>query len=424
MPYALNLLSAIINQFMEHEKALFQDKKEEFFGVFSLYFRDLVYNCLIILRQHSLSASDAYVNQTGEQNVKIGIHRVRAIEQLRTLFVALGRQGSIKESPLLSELMRRKVIETMLFMIKTFPYCSISHQQAILILNSLKEAFDAQDLATLKEFVRTELVDSENYRFVSGRQTSGMNMGQIIQIAFELRNITQQAIDDASSDDSDDADDKTLEQRKEMANWQRFCKDKIEKIEKVWNRKLDEKQKEEEEDKGDEADEFEAKLKRMEQRENHIGEILANMPNRRRDNVQHAKGGSFVQVSVPDKDIAEAAKKAEEQRAKDDSDRKQKEANLFNQNQYWKVPDQYDLDELLAEQDDEAQTKPLSVQVQSSERSGFDPESPIFAAIKTEDVPDDVDAKPQEEQKSEQKEPLAAGELEQASATGDAQTQE
>jgi len=39
--------------------------------------------------------------------------------------------------------MRRKVIETMLFMIKTFPFASISHQQAILILNSLKEAFDA-----------------------------------------------------------------------------------------------------------------------------------------------------------------------------------------------------------------------------------------------------------------------------------------
>lgn len=98
-----------------------------------------------------------------------------------------------------------------------------------------------------------------------------------------------------------------------MANWQRFCKDKIEKIEKVWNRKLDEKHKEEEElEKGDEADEFEANLKRIEQRENNIGEILANMPNRRRDNVQHAKGGSFVQQSVPDKDIVEAAKKAEE----------------------------------------------------------------------------------------------------------------
>jgi hypothetical protein len=93
-------------------------------------------------------------------------------------------------------------------------------------------------------------------------------------------------------------------------------------------------------------------MKRMEQRENHIGEILANMPIRRRDNVQHAKGGSFISSSEPDRDIKDAAQKAEEQRAKDDNDRKQKENDLFNQNQYWKVPDQYDLDELLAEQGD------------------------------------------------------------------------
>lgn len=45
----------------------------------------------------------------------------------------------------------------MLFMIKTFPFCCVSHQQSILILNSLKEAFDLQDLSTLKEFVKTEL---------------------------------------------------------------------------------------------------------------------------------------------------------------------------------------------------------------------------------------------------------------------------
>jgi hypothetical protein len=129
-----------------------------------------------------------------------------------------------------------------------------------------------------------------------------------------------------------------------MANWQKFCKEKIEKIEKVWNRKLDEKHKEEEnEEKGDEADEFEANMKRMEQRETNIGEILANMPIRRRDNVAHAKGGSFVASSVPDQDIKDAAKKAEEQRAKDDNDRKKKEDDLYNQNQYWKTPDQFNL---------------------------------------------------------------------------------
>lgn len=88
--------------------------------------------------------------------------------------------GSIKDSPMLSELLRRKVIETMLFMIKSFPFCCVSHQQAILILNSLKEAFDLNDLATLKEFVKTELEAQEHFNFESGRRTSGMNMGQII----------------------------------------------------------------------------------------------------------------------------------------------------------------------------------------------------------------------------------------------------
>lgn len=65
-------------------------------------------------------------------------------------------------------------------MIKTFPFCSVSHQQAILILNSLKEAFDMNDLATLKDFVKNELEAQEHFNYDSGRRTSGMNMGQII----------------------------------------------------------------------------------------------------------------------------------------------------------------------------------------------------------------------------------------------------
>lgn len=62
--------------------------------------------------------------------------------------------------------------------------------------------------------------------------------------------------------------------------------------------------------------------------------------------------------------------------------------------------------------------------VQASEKSGFDPESPIFAAIKTQEIPVDSDAKPEEEQKSGDEEKLATGEPEPASATGDEQTQE
>ena len=50
-----------------------------------------------------------------------------------------------------------------------------------------------------------------------------MNMGQIIQIAFELRNITQQALDDESSSAEEEDDVIAIEKRDEMANWFKFC---------------------------------------------------------------------------------------------------------------------------------------------------------------------------------------------------------
>jgi len=61
-----------------------------------------------------------------------------------------------------------------------------------------------------------------------------------------LRNITQQELNEESSDAEDDLEGKDNEtqykmrqKRKEMARWLKFCKSKVEKIEKVWNRKLE-----------------------------------------------------------------------------------------------------------------------------------------------------------------------------------------
>lgn len=220
------------------------------------------------------------------------------MEQLRTMFVALGKIKSIKTNPLLSENLRRKVIETMLYMINTFPFCSISHQQAILILNSLKEAFDYDDLSTLKNFVKKELTAQSHFNFTSGHHTSGMNMGQIIQIAFELRNITQQALDDESSSAEEEDDVIAIEKRDEMANWFKFCKEKIEKIEKVWNRKLDERHRSEDDEDLNDKDDYNLEQdfdsNDVDKTEKRLEQMLANITNRRRENVSSVKGGSFV----------------------------------------------------------------------------------------------------------------------------------
>ena len=66
-----------------------------------------------------------------------------------------------------------------------------------------------------------------------------MNMGQIIQIAIELRILTQAALDDEKSDQEDEEDPASKDKQYEIGNWMRFCKEKIEKIEKTWNRKLE-----------------------------------------------------------------------------------------------------------------------------------------------------------------------------------------
>jgi len=51
LPYALSLLTNIITQFIEQDKDFFKDKKDEFFEAFIIHFKDLCYNCLLVLKQ-------------------------------------------------------------------------------------------------------------------------------------------------------------------------------------------------------------------------------------------------------------------------------------------------------------------------------------------------------------------------------------
>lgn len=62
-------------------------------------------------------------------------------------------------------------------MIKTYPFCCIAHQQAIMILNALRESYDSEDIATLKAFILVELEGQKDFNFPSGHRTNGMNMG-------------------------------------------------------------------------------------------------------------------------------------------------------------------------------------------------------------------------------------------------------
>lgn len=175
-------------------------------------------------------------------------------------------------------------------MIKSFPFCSMSHQQAIQILNALKESFDQEDLTTLKTFVKNEMGGDTNFNFPSGFKTSGMNMGQIIQIAFELRNITQALLNDEESSEEDE-DEAAVARHAEMSNWFKFCKEKVEKIEKVWNRKLEDDNKSTGSDEHSSEEERERERKEQAEKDDYEKSLQAMFENFGKKNLSKSFSG-------------------------------------------------------------------------------------------------------------------------------------
>ncbi len=102
---------------------------------------------------------------------------MRAIELLRLVCLSIFKTTGLKDTPYITEIMRRKIIETILYVIRNYPFCSTAHQQGLIVLNYLKELFDEKDLMTLKNFVKDIFEGDTKFTFPSGMKASGMNMG-------------------------------------------------------------------------------------------------------------------------------------------------------------------------------------------------------------------------------------------------------
>ena len=303
------------------------------------HFNDLCYNCLIILRSGELGTN--YRNQSGREVRKAGILRIRAIEHLRAILTVLSKRGCMKAGensgpPVLGDALRKKIIETMLYMMRTFQFCSISHQQGLLVLNLIREVFDEDDLETMKEFVKTELEADKNFHFPSGKVTSRMNLGQICKIAFELSHLTQKQLDDQDSSEDEKEDQESIEKRSKLQSWFHFCNETVSGIEKTWNRKL------ENPEVTPAASEEKAGIKEEEKEKDHeqtIEEMFANFNKTRLSRSQSAQRSA---ASGQDAGlIADIAAGLEKSVSKDDvfDFCGEKKTGEFGDNQFWKAPD-------------------------------------------------------------------------------------
>ena len=341
LAYALNLLQTIIREFGGAEKEISDERKQQIQLLFVKYFPDMAYNCVMILMAQN-SGEGFYTNQTMTPVRKIGPARLRAMELLKTLFVTVAKMKDGKD--LVTPLLRVRVIDTLLHMIKAYPFCCVSHQQCIMILNSMKDTLDKNDVAKLQQFILVELEAQSAFEFPSGRTTSGANMGQISQIAFELRQLTQQEINNESSDEDEDPSSAKLERRDEIAQWLAFCTTKIDKIERVWNRKLEEA----DSTHSDDNDSLHAKD------DDSLDYDHERAINAALDQAEfHRLSRSHVQKRTRDQVTSDlqAVKDSLKPLSKDDSDALNDlgAKEDFAHNNYWRAPEVYSIDDLMNE---------------------------------------------------------------------------
>ena len=107
---------------------------------------------------------------------------------------------------LVSPLLRAKVIDTVLYLFVEYPFCSLSHSSCIQILKAMQENLCEDDKHRLKQFIMVELDGQARFSFPSERTCSGPNMGQITQLAFALKDLTQQELNEVSSEDDSDSE--------------------------------------------------------------------------------------------------------------------------------------------------------------------------------------------------------------------------
>lgn len=200
----MQLLATIINEFQNTEKEISVERKQEMFELFQGTCTDMAYNCIMLLYEQSC---EEYVNQSGMVVQKIGAIRLRAIELLKVILITVLKVEAVQKA--FSPILRLKVIRTCLHMLKTYPFSCSSHRQCIQILKTIKPHLNQDDLGLLKQFILKEFTPNQKMNFPSGNTTSGPNMGQITQIAFELRDIFNQQIDEQDSADEDAMDSQT-----------------------------------------------------------------------------------------------------------------------------------------------------------------------------------------------------------------------
>lgn len=209
-----------------------------------------------------ISSSVPSVNQAGASYRRFGIRRMRALELIRQELHSISKYAELNAIQQISLVLRRTLIETMLFIVDEFTFCSSACYEAIEVLDILKIAFDDDNIETLKDFVREHLSSSQSthFNFESTRRATSANLATIVKIGIALKRLTTAGSTAAAPEEEDEQkvinlDEELDSQQKPAVSvaqssgksfqhlndslWSNFCAGKLHYFETKWSKKLE-----------------------------------------------------------------------------------------------------------------------------------------------------------------------------------------
>ena len=212
-----------------------------------------------------MSEAESERNQAGAVLKRFGMRRMRALEFLRHELHSISKYQELNAIQQISVVLRRNLINTMLFIVETYEFNSSACFEVIEVLGIIKSAFDDVDIETLKDFVKRKLHDSKatHFMFESGRHTNHANVATIVKIGIALKMLLSSGSISSPSQDQqkEDNDDFHMLDEEESAlkksavasaissnksyshlndpQWKHFSDNRLRHYETKWNKKLE-----------------------------------------------------------------------------------------------------------------------------------------------------------------------------------------
>ena len=138
-------------------------------------------------------------NQSGASLKRLGLNKLRALELIRQEVQTLSKYVQLNSDQFISNILRRQLIYTMLYVIEEYEFNSIASQQAILVLDFLKKAFSDEELEILKAFVKRNISTKPHLKLSSGRELNNSNLAALIKMALVLKAMTNNQSTDSTN---------------------------------------------------------------------------------------------------------------------------------------------------------------------------------------------------------------------------------